>query len=133
MTPILAGLMECKPDVMWSFPKFFSETTDVCARVLLHVFNVCACTMLHVFVKSDDCYAKIQERIAEQADIHASNQRLLYDNTRLSTIVQPMQHVDTYPRTSLSNPVILFYNSVADVPRLTPTTYRECLDLFKTY
>ena len=130
MTPLLAGLMECKSEVMWSFPKFFTETTDVCTRILLHVFNVCAGTMLHVFMKRDDCYAKIQEKIAEQADIHASNQCLLFDNARLSTIVQPMQHVDSYPRTSLSNPIILFYNSGADVPRLTPTTYRECL--FKT-
>lgn len=126
MTPLLAGLMESNPEIMWPFPKFFDATTDVCSRILLHVFSMCTGTMLHVFASSDDCYAKIQERIAEQADIHANNQMLLFDNARLSTIVQPMQHVSTYPKTSMNDPIILFYNSGADVPRLVLTTFREC-------
>ncbi|KAI0234398.1 Serine/threonine-protein kinase TBK1 [Lamellibrachia satsuma] len=131
VTPLLAGLMESNPEIMWPFPKFFDATTDVCSRILLHVFSMCTGTMLHVFASSDDCYAKIQERIAEQADIHANNQMLLFDNARLSTIVQPMQHVSTYPKTSMNDPIILFYNSGADVPRLVLTTFPKVSPLVK--
>ena len=126
MTALLAGLMESNVEVMWTFQKFFDETTDICTRTLLHVFSMCTGTMLHVFMRPDDCYAKIQEKIAEQADIHTSNQILLFNNARLCNIVKPMQHVKLYPKTTRDNPFFLWYNSTADVPRLTPTTYREC-------
>lgn len=70
------------------------------------------------------CYdrmAKVQELIAQQTDITASDQYLLFENVRFSEFVEPMELAKNYPLTSDVNPVFLFPSN-ADSLRL-PTLH----------
>nr|UCK81545.1 serine/threonine-protein kinase TBK1 [Arenicola marina] len=109
VTPLLAGLMESNIELMWTFDKFFQTVNVIRAKRVVHVFNTATSTLLHAYMSHSDHMAKFQEELASQSDIPAKNQLLFHDNHRMSTIVQPQQNVSTYPVTSQSNPIMLYF------------------------
>ena len=62
-------------------------------------------------------YAALQDVVAVQTDIHARHQLLLYENLPFSSLVELTQPIGSYPETSISNPILLYYNDATASPQ----------------
>ena len=69
--------------------------------------------------------AKLQELIAEQTDIRAAEQYMLFENVKFSDFIEPMEMARNYPMTSDTSPLFLF-PSAAESLALPPVPVREC-------
>lgn len=50
VVPVLAGLMECDPQNMWTFEQFFTATHNVLRKRVMHVFSLVSGSLMHVYV-----------------------------------------------------------------------------------
>ncbi len=115
VTPLLAGLMECNPSLMWTFEKFFAEVNNITNRKVVYVFNSITSTLATLFMDPKKQLIHLKESIAKQTDIPATNQLLLWENELLHGVVKPLEPIDNYPSTSTSKPFYLFYtHSLSD-------------------
>ena len=109
ITPILAGLMECHAQRMFTFPEFFDAVKNINNKRLIHVFNTCMSSVLHVYVEESATFGRVQEKIKEQSQILPSDQELLYDNMMLDPYyITSDTPAVKYPRTTDTNPIFLF-------------------------
>lgn len=74
---------------------------------------------------SFDRFSKFQELIAEQVNVPASKQYLLYENIPLSEFVDPYEEVRNYPDTSSNVPFFLFDVDIATVNQLGQPSIRK--------
>jgi TANK-binding kinase 1 len=51
ITPLLAGLMECDINLMWSFEQFFEEVEAILRKKIVVVFSMVSVNEIHVFVE----------------------------------------------------------------------------------
>lgn len=51
ITPLLAGLMECDVNFMWSFEQFFEEVEAILRKKIVVVFSMVSVNEIHVFVE----------------------------------------------------------------------------------
>ena len=49
-TPLLAGLLECDPNKIWSFDKFFDQVARITNKRGVHVFSACTASPLCVYI-----------------------------------------------------------------------------------
>ncbi|XP_023932417.1 serine/threonine-protein kinase TBK1-like [Lingula anatina] len=112
VTPLLAGLMENTSSRMWTFDQFFATVKDIMKKVVVYVFSTATCECLSIYINKTETYAKFQDAIAEQTDIRASAQFLLFQNHHFTKIVQSMTLVERYPKTSPQDPVFLYFTDV---------------------
>ena len=147
--------MECDPKKMWTFEQFFETTNSILKKRVVHVFNLAAGSLLHVYINPeqrsvDDVFtyskirntsssssstvynccisyrmAKLQELIAEQTDIRAAEQYILFENVKFSDFIEPMEMARNYPQTSDTSPLFLF-PSAAESLALPLVPVREC-------
>ena len=54
LTPLLAGLLENDPRLMWSFDKFFETVRQILAKKVIHVFDLCHCESLKVYIDENE-------------------------------------------------------------------------------
>ena len=124
VVPVLAGLMECDPQRMWTFERFFDATNNLLRKRVMHVFSLACGSILNVYVDPDQRLSHMQDLIAQQSDIPSKNQFLLYENVRFSEYIDRNETAHNFPTTTEANPVFLFPNS-AEAVRLSPVPYRE--------
>ena len=109
ITPILAGLMECHTQRMFTFPEFFDAVKNINNKRLIHVFNTCTSSVLHVYVEESAAFGPVQEEIKKQSQILPSDQELLYHNMMLNPYyITSDTPAINYPRTTDTNPIFLF-------------------------
>ncbi|XP_046573963.1 serine/threonine-protein kinase TBK1-like [Haliotis rubra] len=112
ITPVLAALLERNPERTMPFEKFFHESATITSKLSTDIFCPALCSSIRVFLDRTDGYSKLQERIAEQTDIPASDQLILYDGQELTSLVEHMTPVHTYPLDiSPTHPLIVYNKS----------------------
>lgn len=116
ITPMLAGLMESKPDKMWTFNQFFDEVNQIKERKLIHIFNTREGNLLHIYLKQNDRLAQVYDAIAKQTDMSANMQHLIVDRGSIAEHLSPMILVQHYPVTSEDDPIFLFLRSKQQLP-----------------
>lgn len=112
LTPLLAGLMEINPQLMWSFEQFFDEVEAITKKHVIHVFNISSISLSHVYLDPHSRSSSLAEMIASQTSVEVNDQLLLFDGKRLDTL-DPEPHLLT---TTPSCPVFLFTRIRCDKP-----------------
>ncbi len=120
LVKILRGLLESKPDKMWTFNKFFDEVQSLLMMKVVDVFHVSKPQILKVYVEPQGTLAEFQENIAEQTGVQAMTQVLLWE--RDSFYPDASQKCESYPVTSVENPMILMEKGKQDFPMAVPPT-----------
>ncbi|OQR71259.1 serine/threonine-protein kinase TBK1-like [Tropilaelaps mercedesae] len=117
LVPILAGLMECDSAKMWSFDKFFNETTKILAAKRVHLFYMNDCRefvlCLQNSVKPAKLMADITEHVFKQTGVLGKNQLMLFENQPLDQFINDSGA--GLPETTLTKPVFLFNGELRDV------------------
>ncbi|XP_071806682.1 serine/threonine-protein kinase TBK1-like [Asterias amurensis] len=118
LVKILRGLLESKPDKMWTFNRFFDEVQALLTMKVIDVFHVSKSHILKVYVEPKGTLAEFQEHIAEQTGVQAMTQVLLWE--RDSFYPDASQNCESYPVTSVENPIILMEKGKQDFPMAVP-------------
>lgn len=108
VTPLLAGLMECDVERMWGYDKLFRVVKEIEQKTTVYVFSMNSFELLSIYINKNETLTRIQELIAEQTDIPANNQYLLFENNPFENMVDTMQPAESYPPTNMDNPIFLF-------------------------
>lgn len=119
LVPVLAGLMECDSGKMWSFERFFNETTKILAAKRIHVFHVNDCKEHILYMMSASfgknaaapSLADVAELVFRQSGVLSKNQLLYFEQQPLEQYVAD----NALPETSAINPVFLFNTENRDV------------------
>ncbi|CAH1784808.1 unnamed protein product [Owenia fusiformis] len=119
ITPVLARLLEGDPQKSMTFDQLFEFTSSLDEKMVIYVFSACTGSSISVYIGKNESYAKFQDLLAEQTDIKAECQHLLYENQPLQTIVHGTQTADTYPPTSQDMPIFLYNKEFMEFPKLT--------------
>jgi len=122
LTPVLAGLMECVPGKQWTFDKFFEAVHNMSSMKRFHIYSVIVTRVITVYIEEDKGMCHFQELVTEQIEIHPTHQLIMFENCMLTDLVKPTDTVKTYPRTTCTNPLILFTNEIHDFTRIPDPT-----------
>ncbi|XP_037087416.1 inhibitor of nuclear factor kappa-B kinase subunit epsilon-like [Pollicipes pollicipes] len=115
VTPLLAGLLEVDPHVMWNFDRFFNEVTAMTSRRCVPVFHVNQLQHLRLYLTTDASYEALQSAVASQTSIAATSQILLLDGQPLLEAVATDTPVSEYPAIAADQPLVLFDKENNDV------------------
>lgn len=127
LTPILAGLLESNELKKWSFNTLFKEVEKIDQKMVLHVFCPHKWSILRIYIKRDATYSRLQELIAEQSEISAENQILIFEGEYLLTLIESeISPVETYPKTINENtPIYVFSKIIMEPKAFQPAVYPE--------
>ncbi|XP_003743253.2 serine/threonine-protein kinase TBK1 [Galendromus occidentalis] len=118
LVPVLAGLMECDSGKMWSFERFFNETTKILAAKRIHVFHVNDCKEYILYIlnaagkSTAGSLADVTEHVLRQSGVLSKNQLLFFEQQPLEQYANDNAVV---PETTVINPVFLFNTENRDV------------------
>lgn len=118
IVPILAGLMESKLALRWSFDRFFDAVNNINNMKIIKMFECNSGCNLRIYVGKNDRYASFQEVLARETDIPAVEQLILYDNRELSEIVQQTMEIQEYPKRILTGQLFLYSRERVDRQKL---------------
>lgn len=119
VTPLLAGLLEVDSQRIWSFDRFFTESTNILNRKVMHVYNVNKVQSIRIYFHPEETYDDFQVQINEQTDVPVENQILLFKDSHFYGIVKKSTPGRMYPQTEETKPIFLFSNennNVAFIP-----------------
>ncbi|GFS66809.1 hypothetical protein TNIN_371211 [Trichonephila inaurata madagascariensis] len=119
VTVLLAGILECNADRMWTFDQFFECATDIITRRVFHVFYMNEGKEICLYMQPNKILQDLKEQITLQTNVPCANQLLLFDKSLLTTLVHPSAEISTYPSTSHTQPIILVHTENTDVKDLT--------------
>ncbi|GAB6028145.1 Inhibitor of kappa light polypeptide protein enhancer in B-cells kinase [Chamberlinius hualienensis] len=122
MTPMLAGLMECNPSLMWTFDKFFTEVTNLMQKIKINVFFVDQCRTFAIYCNPNDTLQSFKLLIKEQTNLALEKQRMFYQQKSFDDVVDYMTLVASYPKTSVEDPIFLVSSSYPLVAYTEPQT-----------
>ncbi|XP_063447672.1 serine/threonine-protein kinase TBK1-like [Mytilus trossulus] len=127
LTPILAGLLESNEKKKWNFNTLFNEVEKIDEKIIIHVFCPHKWSLLRIYIKPEASYSGFQELIAEQSEISAENQILIFEGEVLLTLIEseisPVRH---YPKTiSEETPVYVFSKIVMEPRQFQVAIYPE--------
>lgn len=127
LTPVLAGLLESNENKKWSFQALFTEVEKIDKNMVLHVFCPHKWSILRIYISGDAKYSVLQELIAEQSDISAENQILIFEGEYLLTLIESeLAPVHTYPKTISENtPIYVFSKTIMEPRPFLPAIYPE--------
>lgn len=108
VTPLLAGLLEADQKNIWSFEKFFNESTNILLRKKIDIFHINRATNIKIYIHPDDIFEQLVAHIAEQTDIQAENQILLCKSNLFLDEVGSNARALGYPATVEQEPLVLF-------------------------
>ena len=103
-------VIDCSKNSKHTFNCTFNSSSST-----VYMYNCCI----------SDRMAKLQELIAEQTDIRAAEQYILFENVKFSDFIEPMEMARNYPQTSDTSPLFLF-PSAAESLALPLVPVREC-------
>ncbi|XP_070558300.1 serine/threonine-protein kinase TBK1-like isoform X2 [Ptychodera flava] len=131
VTPVLAGLMECDPNTMWTFEEFISATRRILTRKVIDVFNVTKAKLHKIYVPPHETFAEFQDLIAAQTEISVGNQELYLGHENFCP--DPRKQCATYPHTKEDSPVFLFRKDLLDFPHAMPVHIPKIPKVSSTY
>ncbi|XP_022247240.1 serine/threonine-protein kinase TBK1-like [Limulus polyphemus] len=115
ITPLLAGLLECDPEKIWTFDKFFSEVTKILSKKVFHIFYVNEGKEFSVYMDTNKSLLDLKEKISIQTSIQPKSQLILYQNDRLEKHVDADAQLTEYPQTTSRNPLLLLHRDITEV------------------
>ncbi|XP_071040621.1 serine/threonine-protein kinase TBK1 [Parasteatoda tepidariorum] len=131
VTVLLAGILECHAEKMWTFDQFFECAMDIISRRIFHVFYMNEGKEICLYMKPTHTLQDLKEQITLQTKVPVGNQMLLFDKTLFSTQVHPTAEISTYPTTSQSQPIVLVHTENPNVKDLTRlSTLSACFPNF---
>jgi len=125
VTPLLQGLMENDTSKLLSFDRFFADVNTICKKHCVHVISIDSCRAVRVYIDPNQTLSRLQELIAQQTSLHASQQYLLLEHACLAQTVTGRQEINSYPTTTTNNPIYCFpvsqkLSSVVNEPKMSP-------------
>ncbi|XP_060571477.1 serine/threonine-protein kinase TBK1-like isoform X2 [Ruditapes philippinarum] len=118
ITPIFARLLESDPSKVWNFDACFREIDSIVKKKVIHVFSPHTWNSLKVYIKSENNLTTLQELIAEQTEIVAPSQLLIFDGQQLKDHVQAMLPISSYPKgITETNPIFVYNKHMDDFAR----------------
>ncbi|XP_022709805.1 serine/threonine-protein kinase TBK1-like isoform X2 [Varroa jacobsoni] len=142
LVPILAGLMECDSAKMWSFDKFFNETTKILSAKRVHVFYVNECREFVLYLHNNSLHkpaklaSDITEHVFKQSGVLGKNQLVFFENLLFDQYIAGASSgsssgAASVPETNISHPVFLFNRELCDVSVLASLSSQELENGFK--
>ncbi|CAL1299225.1 unnamed protein product [Larinioides sclopetarius] len=119
VTVLLAGILECNAERMWTFEQFFDCATDIITRKVFHVFYMNEGKEICLYMQPNKTLQDLKEQITLQTNVPCANQLLLFNKALITSHVHPSAEISTYPTTSHTNPIILVHTENTDVKDLT--------------
>jgi len=100
ITPLLAGLLECDTNKMWSFEKFFKTVTTILSHRLIHIYDVNKLKHNLIYLHPTDTINELKHRIEILTGCSIKKCLLLFNNKQVSELKSILSCSET-------NPVIL--------------------------
>ena len=100
VTPLLAGLMECDSNKMWTFDKFFKMVTTILSHRLIHIFDVNKLKNNLVYLHPNETIGELKHRIEIITGCSIKKCLLLFNNKQVFDLKSILNCSET-------NPVIL--------------------------
>ncbi|KAG8181274.1 hypothetical protein JTE90_022212 [Oedothorax gibbosus] len=119
VTVLLAGILECNADKMWSFDQFFECATDIISRRIFHVFYMNEGKEVCLYMQPNKTLQDLKDQITNQTKVPGANQLLLFNKAELSSVVQPTTEISAFPATTPNEPIILVHTDNTNVKDLT--------------
>ncbi|KAJ8301580.1 hypothetical protein KUTeg_020567 [Tegillarca granosa] len=115
VTPLLAGLLEMNEKKKWSFEQMFDKVDNITRKSVVFVFSATTWMSIRIYIDGDKKLSKFQDLIAEQFDIAACEQLLLFEDDLFTNVVDSLTPIRDYPTSiSISNPVLVFMKHYFD-------------------
>ena len=54
LNPMISGLLEVKPELSWTFEKFFAEALKIAQKVRVNVFDAWSGKLIDIFLDPSD-------------------------------------------------------------------------------
>ncbi|XP_022080976.1 serine/threonine-protein kinase TBK1-like [Acanthaster planci] len=131
LTKILRGLLECNPEKMWTFNRFFDEVQSLLAMKAVDVFHASQSECLKIYVEPRGTLAEFQEAVAEQTGMQASAQGLVWDQDCF--VPDASLKCESYPETSPQSPLILLELGRNDFPPVSMPSQPKLPKMTSTY
>ncbi|KFM71066.1 Serine/threonine-protein kinase TBK1, partial [Stegodyphus mimosarum] len=131
VTVLLAGILECNDEKMWTFEQFFECATDIVTRKVFHVFYMNDGKEISLYMQPNKMFQDLKEQITTQTKVPVVNQLLLFDKSLLETQIDLSAQVSSFPATTYTQPIILVHlekTDVKDLPRLNSSS--TCFPMF---
>ncbi|XP_053391289.1 serine/threonine-protein kinase TBK1-like, partial [Mercenaria mercenaria] len=126
ITPIFARLLESDPAKVWNFDACFREIDSIIKKKVINVFSPHTWNSLKVYIKSENNLTTLQELIAEQTEIDAPSQLLIFDGQQLKDHVQAMLPISSYPKgITETNPIFVYNKNMDDFARFPVPNIRD--------
>ncbi|KAJ8302292.1 hypothetical protein KUTeg_021279 [Tegillarca granosa] len=108
ITPMFAGMMESNRALRWSFEKYFDYVHTIVNMVSLKVFYSSRGCNLKIYIDGKSRFAALQEHIAMETEIPASEQLLIFNNKELKEVVDATSEIQSYSKNILEGQLFLF-------------------------
>ncbi|GIY87943.1 hypothetical protein CEXT_347441 [Caerostris extrusa] len=83
VTKLLAGILECNAEKMWTFDQFFECATDVINRKVFYVFYMNEGKEIRLYMQPDKRLQDLKEQITLQTNVPEQNQLLIINKSLL--------------------------------------------------
>ncbi|ESO85217.1 hypothetical protein LOTGIDRAFT_168021 [Lottia gigantea] len=115
LVPLLAGLMETDQHRMINHDQLYDiVTNNICSCIVVKVFHYATCTNLSIYVNSKASLSVLQDSIAEQTEIPASQQILLYMGRLVKHEIDQLAPIETYPKYLLKSQLYVYNSTYTD-------------------
>lgn len=128
VTPLLAGLMECDSNKMWTFDKFFKMVTTVLSHRLIHIFDVNKLKNNLIYLHPNETIGELKYRIEIITGCSIKKCLLLFNNKQVFDLKSILNCSETNPVILLNtestkikqSPLLLFkFSSFPEFPSAT--------------
>lgn len=111
-TPILSGILECDPQKIWTFERYFNEVDELMSKSVIELFSIPSAMLHKIYISPKNTLIKFQEQVAALTDIRSSKQLILHEGAQFE--VDPFVPVHDYPSTSPEQPLLLMSTDMSD-------------------
>ncbi|CAG5136715.1 unnamed protein product, partial [Candidula unifasciata] len=117
--PLLAGLMEQDPRKMITYSGLFRIVHSIKQKLTINVFYFSKAEELVIYADPNATLSGLQDLIASQTDLTASDQILIVGGQTLEDVVDSMNPLQTYPSHLRNNAIYLFHRQITEDHKLT--------------
>ncbi|XP_057296093.1 serine/threonine-protein kinase TBK1-like [Hydractinia symbiolongicarpus] len=130
ITPILKGLLETNPEYMITHDDFFQKIKDIIDMKVFYVFSTKTSSMHCIYLRQEDNISNLQDVLASQVGINASEQELYHNNMEFQPdLMAPVLH---YPDITIDNPLILITSETTPSQNLQEKKFASLSHLVNT-
>ncbi|BFZ10682.1 hypothetical protein BsWGS_13721 [Bradybaena similaris] len=116
--PLLAGLMEPDASKMITYSGLFRIVHNIKEKITINVFYYNKCEELVIYADPSTALSGLQDLIAAQTDLTATDQILIVGAKALEEVVYPLSSVQSYPSHLRRSGIYLFQREITEVHKL---------------